>query len=89
MESDAAKDRIGSIIICNSSQEGIKNKLSEYDFLQGTESYKYYWTKKERLNVSYYIYDNSMKAIFLVLMKYKFKTFLKKLISSVYAHAKN
>jgi CelD/BcsL family acetyltransferase involved in cellulose biosynthesis len=89
MESDAAKDRIGSIIICNSIQEGIKNKLSEYDFLQGTESYKYYWTKKERLNVSYYIYDHSMKAIFLVLMKYKFKTSLKKLISSVYAHAKN
>jgi hypothetical protein len=40
-------------------EEGLQNQSTEFDFLRGEESYKYYWTKKYHENISLDIYPRN------------------------------
>jgi hypothetical protein len=33
----------------------IEQGINTFDFLRGTERYKYHWTKNQRMNFTYYI----------------------------------
>jgi len=42
-------------LISNTIMELIKMGIENFDFLRGTERYKYYWTKSQKKNYYYYI----------------------------------
>lgn len=42
---------VGSVLQLLAIENTIRKGAREFDFLRGTEQYKYYWTKKERISV--------------------------------------
>jgi CelD/BcsL family acetyltransferase involved in cellulose biosynthesis len=42
---------VGSVLQLMAIEDAIRKKISEFDFLRGTEEYKYYWTKKNHKTV--------------------------------------
>lgn len=48
---DWRKFHVGSVLQTIVIEDAIRKTLSEYDFLRGTEEYKYYWTDKHRESI--------------------------------------
>ena len=81
---------VGSLLISNTIMELIKKGIENFDFLRGTERYKYYWTKSQKKNYYYYI---GRKNEFGLRMKikifndyrkrYRGKIALKKIVSDI------
>ncbi len=46
---DWAEHNVGSVLQLLAIEDSIRKGAKEFDFLRGTEQYKYYWTKKEHI----------------------------------------
>jgi CelD/BcsL family acetyltransferase involved in cellulose biosynthesis len=46
-----AEHNVGSVLQLNAVEDSIQKGATEFDFLRGTEQYKYLWTKKEHISV--------------------------------------
>lgn len=59
---DPAWDKLspGTMLIYRSLQEAFMNGNSEYNFLRGNESYKYFWTDTERVLYSGFLYNDTL-----------------------------
>jgi CelD/BcsL family acetyltransferase involved in cellulose biosynthesis len=49
----------GKLALNYAIEEGLQNQMTEFDFLRGEESYKYYWTNKSHENISFDIYPGN------------------------------
>ena len=53
------KYRVGNVLQFMATEAAIEKKLTEYDFLRGTEEYKYHWTKTVHKSVDIVIWRSN------------------------------
>lgn len=64
---DYAKYSVGNILLLKIFNQCVKKGLSEYDFMQGDESYKFDWTKKYRQNMNIQFFNKKFSSMMISL----------------------
>ena len=54
---------IGTLLLAHTMKYLISNGIFIFDFLRGSEKYKYHWTKCDQENYTYYIGSNNYKSL--------------------------
>ncbi len=62
MNPDYEKQSVGTILMANCIRDCIAKGLKEFDFLRGTEAYKYKWTGTSRKTVNIVLRSGSLKG---------------------------
>ncbi len=60
---DYAKYSVGNLLLLKIFKQCIIKKISEYDFMQGDESYKFDWTQKYRQNINIKFFNRKFSSI--------------------------
>ena len=64
---DFARYSVGNLLLLKILKQCIVKKISEYDFMQGDESYKFDWTKKYRQNINVKFFNKKFSSMILSL----------------------
>ncbi|HVN94912.1 MAG TPA: GNAT family N-acetyltransferase [Syntrophorhabdaceae bacterium] len=85
--------RVGSVLQLLALEDCTQKGAKEFDFLRGTEEYKYIWTKKEHLSVDTVIWRSRAKARWATLERKTRKTlkslFPKAMVEKIYHRLMN
>ncbi len=81
---DWSSYNVGSVLQLYAIEDAIRRGVIEFDFLRGSEEYKYYWTKKEHVSVDIAICKNiSLEAR--LLFEKKIRKAVRKLLPDRFA----
>ncbi|MBK5133748.1 GNAT family N-acetyltransferase [Candidatus Bathyarchaeota archaeon] len=64
---DYSKYSVGNILLLKILNQCVKKELSEYDFMQGDESYKFDWTQKYRQNMNVKFFNRKFSSMMISL----------------------
>lgn len=62
MDPEFEKQSVGMVLMGNCIEDSIANNLEEFDFLRGTEPYKFKWTQTKRNTVGFAFPSRSLKG---------------------------
>ena len=80
LDPDYYKYRVGSLLTFKVLEECVKKRISEYDFMQGDEAYKFDWTNKFRQNMNIQLVNTKLSSS---IIKASLKVFEKTKIDSI------
>ena len=63
IDTNLPKIGIGTLLIAHTIKYLISNGIFIFDFLRGSEKYKYHWTKCDQENYTYYIGSNNYRSV--------------------------
>jgi hypothetical protein len=59
---DYSKYSVGNLLLLKVLEMCVEKRISEYDFMQGDDCYKYDWTKKQRQNITVSFSNNKLHS---------------------------